>query len=438
MERINNFIKSERISGVLLIVSTLIALIWANSQWGDFYTKLWDKTYLTIGFGKAVLSKPLYYWINDGLMAVFFFVVGLEIKREIIVGKLSEVKSAMLPVMAAIGGIAIPALIFFVFNYDDKVYANGWAIPVATDIAFSLGILAMIKGVPISVKIFLTALAIVDDIGAVASIAVFYTEEINWIYLIIAFSVFIFMFILNKLGVRNTAVYGVLAVAGLWLPMLLSGVHATIAGILAAFTIPAARKIKSFAFADLISKNLENFKSNPEKESRYKLSKQQLQSIDYMHTACEMAGSPMQQMEHQLHKIALYIIMPIFALANTGIIIEIDVLNQFFTHPVSLGILFGLFIGKPLGVYVFTWIGKKLKLGKLPKGMTMKQILGIGFLGGIGFTMSLFITDLAFHGDELTELSKKAIFLASFLSALVAYILFNTKTKKKTSNKNNI
>jgi len=423
------FIKQESTSGILLIVVTILALIWVNSPWADSYHQLWSKTYFTIALGDFELSKPLYYWINDGLMAIFFFLIGLEIKREILVGQLATFKNALLPILAAVGGMVIPALVYLTLNFNNEEWRNGWAIPMATDIAFSLGVLALLGSrVPLALKVFLTALAIVDDMGAVLSIAIFYTDTIHLTWLLTATGVFVFLMLLNRLGVRNVWVYILIGVFGLWLPLLLSGVHATLAGVFLALTIPAKRKLDSRKFANQIRELASHYRVdvNDRKKSSMILSGEQLETIEEMKEACEKAESPLQRMEHQLKYPALYVIMPIFALANTGVPLSGTPIfgpDGFFAQPVALGILFGLVVGKPLGITLLTWIGLRAGVITLPADMTLRKVIGVGFLAGIGFTMSLFITDLAFHGEFLTELSKKAIFLASFISGLTGYLI---------------
>lgn len=418
---IYRFINNESFSGVLLIAATAIALIWANSPFKDWYFQIWDKTYITFSFHDYSLSKPLYYWINDGLMTIFFFVIGLEIKRETVFGELSKPSKSMLPIMAAIGGMVIPALIYFLFTKGDATYTDGWAIPMATDIAFSLGILALIgRKVPFSLKIFLTALAIVDDLGAVLSIAIFYTDTIQLTYLIIAACTFVVMMMLNILGVRSLWFYGILAVFGLWLMLLLSGVHATIAGILTALTIPTNRRLDAGQFTSKLKVEANKFVKNINQNQSYLLSGKQMESIDKMKTYCQEVESPLQRVEHNLHNFSIYFIMPVFALANTGIILSgnMDIWGQ----PIAMGIIFGLVFGKTIGIFLFSLLALKLKIAKLPEGVNLKHIIGAGMLAGIGFTMSLFITELAFHEDELIRIAKFSILVASLFAGVIGYL----------------
>lgn len=430
LDPIYRFIYDESFSGILLIISAVIALLWANSHLGDSYFNLWEKTYFTIALNDYALSKPLYYWINDGLMAIFFFIIGLEIKRELIFGSLNTRKKAILPVFAALGGMLIPALIFFSFTFKDSELSNGWAIPMATDIAFSLGILALLgKRVPVELKIFLTALAIVDDLGAVLSIAIFYTGELNFTYLMIAGVVFVGMLILNHLGIRNIWIYAFAGIFGLWLMLLLSGVHATIAGVATALLIPTGRKLNTSEFRDKMQRELQIL-SLAKNQQHYKLlDEKQMSSIERMKIYCTKVESPLQRLEHNLHYFSIFLIMPLFALANTGVIISSNV--QLFDNPISYGIIFGLMFGKPLGILLFSLLAVKLKLASLPMGINLKHLIGVGFLAGIAFTMSLFITDLAFHGFELSKIAKISIFIGSILSGIIGYVILRNIPKQK-------
>lgn len=431
------FVQDESFSGVLLIIATAIALIWANSPFGESYFHFFE-TKISFDIGGVGLSKTLHHWINDGLMVIFFFMIGMEIKREIMVGELSQPRKAMLPILAAIGGMLFPALIYVSLNAGNPDYLNGWAIPVATDIAFALGILAILgKRVPLALKVFLSALAIVDDMGAVLSIAIFYTEDLSLMYLAMGLAGFLVMFLLNYMGVRNIFFYAVIGILGLWLPILLSGVHATVAGVLAALTIPTARKIDTQVFADNLSYSLNHFKRITTEHKTLLLTAPEMDTIDAMRSNCRKAQSPLQQLEHNVHGFALYFVMPVFALANTGLIFSGEVLGEFFHHTVSLGIFLGLLLGKVAGISLFTLIPVKLGIAQLPNKVKSPHIIGMGFIAGIGFTMSLFISELAFSMDELTDLSKMAIFGASLVAGLTGYfILKKTLGKAEVNDKN--
>ena len=420
------FIKTESSSSILLILFMLAALFWANSPWKASYAALWS-TEFSIGLGSFSLSKPLLLWINDGLMAVFFFVIGLEIKREILVGELSSLKKAMLPVAAALGGILIPALIYVVFN-NGKAGQSGWGIPMATDIAFALGILALIGNkVPVQLKIFLTALAIVDDISAVLVIAIFYSEKIIWMNLVLAALVFMILVLLNRLGVRKPAWYILFGII-LWLATLKSGVHATVAGILLALTIPASTKIDTNGFITRTKNYLQKFEEyGPDKKKNF-TTKEQRALLQTIEDGVHLLEAPLQRLEHLLHPWVAFFIMPVFALANAGISLQISSLHQLF-DPVTLGIAAGLFIGKQAGIVSFSWLAIKTGLASKMEGVTWQQIYGASLLAGIGFTMALFITNLAFVDPDLINKAKTGILIASLLSGITGWLVLRNTRK---------
>ncbi|MEJ2636625.1 MAG: Na+/H+ antiporter NhaA [Calditrichia bacterium] len=366
------FFQMESSGGILLLASTIIALIWANSGWQEFYQSILQLRF-TIGFETFALSKPLILWINDGLMAIFFFLVGLEIKREVLTGELASLRKAILPMAAALGGMILPAGIYMILNAGSPGFP-GWGIPMATDIAFALGILALLGSrAPVSLKVFLTALAIVDDLGAVLVIAFFYTSEIAWGALA-AGGVFLMLLILsNRLGIRKSFIY-VLLGAGMWVAFLKSGVHATIAGVLLAMTIPS-------------------------------------QSPD------DSDESLLERMEHALNPWVAYGIIPVFALANAGVMLGGNSASAI-GHPVTLGIIAGLILGKQIGITFFSWVSVRSGLADLPEGVSWGQIYGAASLAGIGFTMSLFIANLGFGEGAFLFYSKVGILLASLISAI--------------------
>jgi NhaA family Na+:H+ antiporter len=375
----DEFFESEKSSGIILIFATIVSLLLANSALGANYLKLWD-TELGIKIGSFELYKSLGYWINEGLMAFFFLLVGLEIERELYVGELSTKEKAFLPVLAAIGGMAAPALLYFSFNKGTET-ASGIGIPMATDIAFALGVLALLgKRVPFSLKIFLAALAIIDDLGAIIIIAVFYVHDFSLAYLLLALGVYAVMIMCNKFKVYAIPVYLILG-GIMWYFMLKSGVHATITGVLTAFAIPFRRGDEH---------------------------------------------SPSTRLQHALHKPVTFWVMPLFALANTGILLTSNIFNSAF-DPNVLGIFFGLVIGKPLGIILFTWLGMKLWGVKLPTDIRFSQLVGMGFLAGIGFTMSVFITLLAFTNQNYVVTSKTIILGASIVAGTIGYIILKKK-----------
>lgn len=414
------FLRAEAAGGILLLVCTVVALAWANSAWSDAYTALW-RTRLTLSLGDFALDKPLFLWINDGLMAIFFFVVGLEIKREVLVGELRSVRQATLPIAAALGGMAVPAIFYAAMN-TGRPGSAGWGIPMATDIAFALGILALLgKRAPLSLKVFLTALAIVDDIGAVLVIALFYTAEISYVNLALGGGFLIALVAANRAGVRHPLVYAVLSF-GLWAAFLKSGVHATVAGVLAAMTIPARTRINSGEFLARGRFLLQKFEEAAAPGEGVLTNHRQRAAVQALETACQNAESPMQRLEHGLHPWVAWVIMPLFALANAGV----SPGGELFTalaDPVALGIIAGLVAGKQVGITLFAWLAVRARLAVLPEGLTWRHIYGVSWLGGIGFTMSLFIGGLAFGDTPLLTVAKVGILCASLVAGLVGWLL---------------
>lgn len=427
LEPFQRFFRVEASGGIILLIFTLIALIWANSPWGDSYIHLWENKF-SIGVGDFKLSKSLIHWINDGLMAIFFFVVGLEIKRELIAGELSSMKQASLPIAAAIGGMVLPAAIYIVLNQSPES-ESGWGIPMATDIAFSLGILSLLgKRVPLALKVFLVAFAIVDDLGAVLIIAVFYSEDIYWNYLLIGLGLVIILFVFNRLQVISVHPY--MAVGWIiWFMFLKSGIHPTIAGVLIAFTIPVNRTINLKTFKNDMQYNLDYFCYNPENFSKITLNHQQLAAISNMENRIFHVQSPVQRLEHGLHGFVTYIVMPVFALANAGVVLKGISFSELISG-VSGVIEISLLAGKVLGIFIFSWISVKIGLAKLPDNVQWKHIFSLGFLGGMGFTMSLFISNLAFTSEALLNPAKIGILVGSLIAGAGGYILLSLTLKK--------
>ncbi|MHB2151139.1 Na+/H+ antiporter NhaA [Calditrichota bacterium LG25] len=380
---IEDFIQKESSSGILLIIATILALMMNNSFMSGVY-----QTFLHIPIEVRIsalhLDKTLLHWVNDGLMVIFFFLIGLEVKRETLEGHLSTLKQAALPGIAAVGGMAIPAVIYLAFNFGNPIAVNGWAVPCATDIAFALGVLSLLgKRVPISLKIFLLALAIIDDLGAIVIIAVFYTSQLSMASLAVAGVALAALIILNLLGVTKKTPYFLIGVI-LWVAVLKSGVHATLAGVALAFTIPLYGKRKN---------------ENGEFES------------------------PLKELEHSIHPWVAFFILPVFAFVNAGVNLSGMSISQMF-GPVPLGIMLGLFLGKQLGVFGFSWVAIKLKIAKLPEQSNWMQLYGVSILTGIGFTMSLFILTLAFEDDSLFQYTDKlAILLGSLMSGVIGYLV---------------
>ncbi len=424
------FARLESSGGILLIVCTVAALLWANSPWGDSYFSLWH-TKLTVGFAKATLSKEIHFWINDGLMAVFFLLVGLEIKREVLIGELASLQKAALPLVGALGGMLIPAGLYFLCNREGAG-AAGWGVPMATDIAFALGVLALLGDrVPTSLKVFLAALAIADDIGAVLVIAFFYTEQISWISLAVAGGFFFALIVMNRIGVRHAMVYVILGI-GLWLAFLQSGIHATVAGVLLALTIPAHRRIDGAAFLERSQAILDEFRSADQSEDPVEASATRSAALSLLAQDCHYAEAPMLRFEHALAPWIKHAIMPIFALANAGVYLGGGALEKL-VSPISLGVICGLALGKPLGIVSFAWLAVRTRVAALPARVNWRQIIGVGFLGGIGFTMSLFIASLAFGGGAELETAKVGILVASVVAGLAGTLVIVKRAQPNDS-----
>ena len=426
------FITHSSTSGIVLFAAALIAIVLSNSPLADSFHHLWEINF-SIGFADWQLSKSLHHWINDGLMSIFFFVVGLELKREIISGELSNPSNAILPIAAAIGGMVVPASIFLFFNPSGEMHM-GWGIPMATDIAFALGVLYLLGDrVPISVKIFLTVLAIADDLGAVLVIAFFYTSDINTMSLLIGAGFMAVLISANLLGVRSTLFYGIVGIGGLWFAILMSGVHATIAAVLAAFTIPARVKYTEPEFERKLHILMTLFRRAAQSNSRT-ITHRQLNILTKIRYITKEAQTPLQLLEHAMHPMVAFIIMPIFALANAGISLSAESLANL-TSNVTMGVFFGLLAGKFIGVVGATSLLIKLKVAALPTGFTKRHLMGIGMLAGIGFTMSLFIAGLAFENQIFVEEAKMGIMFGSLLAGLIGYFIIRTasKVKPKTS-----
>jgi NhaA family Na+:H+ antiporter len=418
-----DFAHKQSSGGVLLIVVTAVALVWANSPWGGSYAALWGSK-LTVGLGDFSLSKDLTHWINDGLMAVFFLVVGLEIKREVLVGELSSIRGAALPVVAAVGGAVVPAAIYVAINAGTEG-AAGWGIPMATDIAFALGVLALLgERAPVALKVFLTALAIVDDIVAVLVIALFYTSDISWGALAVGGLFLVALVVANLIGVGRTLVYALLGV-GLWLAFLLSGIHATIAGVILAFTVPASSFINPGAFLKRSRYILDRFEQAGEKGENVLTNEERQAALHALNHATYELEPPLHELEHALHPWVVFAIMPLFALANAGVPLGGGIAEAL-TNPVALGIVAGLVIGKQLGITLFAWVAVKSGISELPRGINWRQVYGGGWLAGIGFTMSLFISDLAFPDSPLVDAAKLGILAASLIAGAVGWTILRT------------
>lgn len=418
------FFRVEASGGILLLACAVIALIWANSPFGDAYAALWA-TVITIGAEQFAISKPLLLWINDGLMAIFFFVVGLEIKREVLVGELSSAKQAALPLAGAVGGVALPAAFYAVLNAGTPEI-SGWGVPMATDIAFALGVMALLGSrVPLALKIFLTALAIVDDLAAVLVIAVFYTADVSWAALASGAVIVAGLIGMNRLNAYRPLPYILLGVA-LWVAVLMSGVHATVAGVVLAMTIPARRRIDAPQFLERGRRLMDIFAGDAVGEAGSLQAKPTPRQLDVIHTmelSCQEVESPLQRLEHSLHPWVAFFIMPVFALANAGVVLGGDMLAAAFGSTVTLGIILGLVLGKQIGVTVFAWLAVRLGWAAMPTGVTWRQLYGVAWLTGIGFTMSLFIAGLAFVDPAVLDSAKVGIITASLISGIGGWLL---------------
>ena len=415
------FAKMEAAGGIVLLASAVVALIWANSPWHHSYHDLLEAQ-VSVGFGKFVVTENRHDWINDGLMSLFFFLVGLEIKRELLVGELSSLRKAAFPFAAALGGAIFPALIYLAVTHGHNI-RQGWAIPIATDIAFALGVLAFFGNrVPIALKVFVTALAIVDDMFAVIVIAVFYTSELKYVSLLIGIACIAACWGANRLGIRGPLVYAVMGVIA-WFAILNSGVHATIAGIFLAFTIPSETLLDRALFVRTGRSLLDQLEgSPPNSEDEHSI-------LNTLEQNVELAESPLQRIEHVLQPWVSFLIMPLFAFANAGVDVSNN-LSAAFRHPLSIGIALGLILGKPLGVCVFGQLAIRAKLALPLENVSWRQMLGAACLCGIGFTMSLFVATLAFEDDTLLEFSKIAILFASLISGVCGGLLIATSSRQ--------
>ncbi len=422
-------LQSSALGGILLILFTIIALIWANSGWQESYHHLWHLKF-GIELGDFSFKMDLHHWINDGLMAIFFYMVGLEIKREVISGELSSRKKATLPALGALGGMLLPALIYAGINAGIGVpeSASGWGVPMATDIAFSLGIISLLgKRVPLALKVFLVALAIVDDLGAILVIAIFYTAELNLPALYTGLGLLAFLFILDRLKFRSIPFIHLIGLF-VWFFFLQSGVHATIAGVLLAFLTPIRRELGISVF----HKKVREVQYDESMEEIDTLPHPQFETYRALRRQLKQIQSPVQRLEHDLHHSVNYLIMPVFALANAGVTFSAG--TAVFS-AVSIAVAVGLFVGKSFGITLFAWIGCKLGMAELPEGINFKNIFGVAILGGLGFTMAIFIASLAFSDPLMLDQAKIGIFIGSLLSGLIGSYALSVMFPKNQKNK---
>lgn len=419
---LQQFMSREKSAGVILGVSIVVAMVLANSPWGESYLALFENK---LGFwfnGEPYLYHSLHHWINDGLMSMFFFVVGLELKREFIGGELSDVRNVLLPAGAAVGGMVVPAILYAAFNLGSPS-AGGWGIPMATDIAFSLAILyALGDRVPMAAKVFLTTLAIVDDLGAVVVIALFYTSEISLVNVLVGVAFLGVMLIANRLGFKNVVFYAIVGIGGVWVAFLMSGIHATIAAVLAAFVIPADARLSESAYLQRAKKHIESFaRLKPNGVST--LDEEQVEVVAAMMDDTRRAIPPSQRLEHSLHPFVSFVVMPVFALANAGVVFAGLTPSDVLSTAVVPGVFFGLLAGKPLGIVLAVTLMVRLRIARLPQSLTMRRVVGLGFLASIGFTMSMFIATLAFSDGMMLLQAKLGILAASVVGGSVGYVL---------------
>lgn len=407
---------------MMLLLATVLALIIANSPLGDLYHYVME-AHITLGVWELVIDESVHHWINDGLMAVFFLLIGLEIKREMKYGELSTVQSALLPAVAACGGAILPAIIFYGFN-GGTTFMDGWAIAIATDIAFVIGVVALLGSrVPVWAKVFVTAIAVVDDLIAVVVIALFYTAEIHMVALAVAGVCLVVLLLFNYGGVNKLAPY--LAVGFvMWWAVLESGVHATIAGVLLGFVVPASRGWSVERLVEYAREGFELFEQATDED----LPVTRDQALHHMDETLEHAESPLHRLEHKLHNVVYFVIMPVFAFANAGVVFDPEIMSEAFVSTLTWGIALGLFVGKQVGIFGFTWVLTKMGFTDLtPSKETWKVVYGVALLAGIGFTMSLFIANLSFTDFRFLEFSKVGILMGSFISGVLGYFFLSRR-----------
>ncbi len=414
------FLHSAVSGSVVLLLCTVVAMLWANSVWAESYFALLHM-HLGVAWGHGGVDLSLQHWVNDLIMVLFFFVVGLEIKRELLVGRLSTWRQAVLPVAAGVGGMVVPAGLYLMLNAGGPG-ARGWGVPMATDIAFSIGILALLgTRVPLSLKVFLTAFAIADDLGAVMVIALFYTETIRIGALVSAALFLILLFAFDRARFRRPWFFFLLAM-GVWGSVFASGVHATVAGILVAFVMPVRSRIDPRDFMALTERKLAELRTTDLCADSVIEDKTQLRAVQEIHYAAGDVMPPGLALEEHLHPVQAFFVLPLFAFFNAGVAIDGSILETV-VNPISLGIILGLFLGKPVGIWIISWIAIRLGWAELPPGVSWVHILGVGMLGGIGFTMSLFVSELAFTDTAAIDEAKIGILAASLLSAVAGYLL---------------
>ncbi|MGE4294612.1 MAG: Na+/H+ antiporter NhaA [Campylobacterales bacterium] len=419
------FIRSESFGGILLFSMAVLAMIIANSALAHYYFELWHMEF-GLAIGSYSLTMSLHHWINDGLMALFFLLVGLEIKRELLVGELSSPRKAAFPMVAALGGMVVPASIFLAFTAGTP-YTSGFGVPMATDIAFALGVLMLLgKRVPLPLKIFLTSLAVADDLGAIIVIALFYTADLNLGALLLAVAVIAGLLGMNRMGVKSMGWYLLLGLV-LWFAVHESGIHATIAGVALAMTIPVHSKITSQEFLKHLDRHLEHFSEEEKQRKNVFLTQRQQHIIEEIGSSYTSVQNPLTKLEHALHPLSSFLIMPLFAFANAGV--ALGGVEQSVWHPVAFGVVLGLLVGKPVGIVGFLWLSEKLNILRKPDNMSWTHIFGAALLGGIGFTMSMFIANLGFTQAYIMDLAKLSIIVGSLIAGTIGAFFVYMATK---------
>jgi Na+:H+ antiporter, NhaA family len=416
---VQQFIHTQGVSSAFLLVAAVIALVWANSPWSASYYHIWHVEVRLSG-----LSLPIHAWINDAMMALFFFLVGMEVKQEIVNGELADMRRAAFPVAAGVGGMIVPALVFASLNHG-RPGAHGWGVPMATDIAFSLGVLAVVKGIPAELKVFLLSLAIADDIGAIAVIAFFYTDTLHLDQLFIGALLLALILLCRRLGVDRQIVYVVLGFA-FWLAVLRSGLHATIAGMILGMLVPVRSRVSLDTFGEVCGETLEEFRKAFASGDKARANRQ-LGAMEYLLANTE---SPADRVTRKLHDWIAFIILPLFALSNAGVTFSLSTWGSLLHSRIAWGVLLGLLVGKPLGVFLACWIAVKLKIAQLPQNVNWNYIVGVGALAGIGFTVSLFISALAFDDPGMLDAAKTAVLCGSLLAGVAGYLLLNRATRQ--------
>ncbi|MES2624227.1 MAG: Na+/H+ antiporter NhaA [Pseudomonadota bacterium] len=412
------FIHRQTTTGLILMATTIVALIMANTRFAPTYQAIVE-SYAGISVGSWSLNMSLHHWVNDGLMAFFFFVVGLELKREILVGELAQPRQAVLPIAAAVGGMLVPALLYVMINRGGGGL-DGWGIPMATDIAFAIGVLVLLaKRVPPALITFLVALAIVDDLGAVLVIAIFYTDDIAVLWLLVSAALFGVLLLMNMIGVIKILPYFVVAVV-LWYALFRSGIHATLAGVLGAFSVPARPKYDPDLFSRNVKKLLQRFDASYRSNNNILLNENLQAEVHTLDNGLRSVQPPLQRLEHMWHLPVAILVIPIFALFNAGIPLQLDTFKEALLHPVAIGVAVGLIVGKFVGITGSVWLALKLGVGQLPKDTSFRQIIGVSFLAGIGFTMATFIAELGFANDpDNLLMAKMGILFSSVVAGLI-------------------